>query len=244
MDNRFTVWFSYHFATCGPGCQSAFVLSQELDKTHVPQTQTWNSALSVNSILFLGKGRYRVTLHELNDDVGNPQVTAFGTNANYCKLQEWLRINENVELDVNCYDTFGEPANSLFSLLYMSHVNMTEDGTAQPWSRTYALADQETSDAWYKPIEKYQWNQRWRNREDVSARRLSRGRYAVRFYDYPDRNSTNAIVTAHGGTEATYCKPEIWTSYGEGTELIVNCYRPDGSKVNSEFSAVYTYYPR
>jgi hypothetical protein len=85
-----------------------------------PATYQFNGSGGTNTVARYGVGSYGVTIPTgvVSDNGGNAQVTAYGSNATYCKVGYWYHSGLNQVVGVLCFDTTGAPIDSQFSFLY------------------------------------------------------------------------------------------------------------------------------
>lgn len=242
VNNRFVVWYSKDFVPGTGTTASAYIRSSYADRSHTPSSSwSWNSAGGSNYVTRDSTGFYTVAFSSLNAGNGNALVTAFGTGSEYCKLQTWSLSGTTTNVQVVCYNSSGQLADSRFSLVFTGKLDSGAAGGYAHWDRGFVWANQETSSS-YTPNTTYNWNPITNSSSSNTAGRTSTGRYWVQYPSFPGVHATNAMVSAYGPyQDAVYCKPLSWDASGNGARLQVNCYGPSGNLVNSKFSAAYTY---
>jgi hypothetical protein len=82
----------------------------------------YSSANALNTISRSGVGVYTVTLPGLGRSVptGDVQVTAYGSTDDFCQVGSWGTVTSNVLVTVRCFNPAGGPADSEFTLQYVS----------------------------------------------------------------------------------------------------------------------------
>jgi hypothetical protein len=171
----------------------------------------------------LSVGRYRVVFEALGNITGNAQVTGYGDNSNKCKVESWGAHNPGIEVFVRCNDRGGTLVDSQFTVYY-TEANSIPGGYL--WSSE--LTGSHTA------ISTYSHNSA--GLTNVVSR-TSVGRYEVRLnglnHDYG-----HVLVTAYG-TDDAYCKPIYWGKDDGDTRVVVDCWKSDGTRVDSRFTLRY-----
>jgi hypothetical protein len=165
-------------------------------------------------------GSYVVTMPNLAIGGGNVQVAAYGTNPTRCKVGTWGPSGSNMSIGVYCHDANGQPAASSFVVYFGK-----------------GAAGQHGAHVWYDGSSLgpgYSWNSAGGTN---TATPTAVGYTTVRL---PNIAFTNAgvHVTAYG-SDATYCKPVSWSSYGAGVDVVVRCNDASGAPRSSAFSLAY-----
>ena len=170
-----------------------------------------------------GVGRYRVTFEELTSIRGNPQVSAFGENANRCKIAQWQSLGAGISVDVRCNAPGGALVDSKFDIYYAESRNI--DG-AYVWSGFL--------DGTHTANSNYSYNS---TGQDNVIERTEVGRYTVLLKGL-NHGTGHAMVTAYG-TDAHHCKPTYWDRTGGDTRVHVRCFDTEGNRADSRFTLRY-----
>jgi hypothetical protein len=82
-----------------------------------------NTTGGTNTITRLGIGNYKVTLPGLKAFDSVAVATAYGDNSGYCTVESWGAIDSRnpTTANVRCFDKTGAPADSRFTLLYLTN---------------------------------------------------------------------------------------------------------------------------
>jgi hypothetical protein len=170
-----------------------------------------------------GVGRYGVTFEGLDSQRGSAQVSAYGDNANRCKVGSWATAGAGVRVNVNCHNTGGSPADSMFTVYYGESRNI--DGA-------YLWASSGTAD--HTASSTYSYNSAGGASE---VDRTGTGQYTVYFRDL-DHGDGHAMATAYG-SDADHCKPTYWGKSGDDTRVDVRCFDSSGARSDSQFTVRY-----
>ncbi len=179
-------------------------------------------------------GRYTVTFRGLGKGGagGNVQVTAYGGNAAYCKVERWNSADNDFTASVRCMNARGAPSDERYSL---SVTHGGKRGSSRGGAKlAYAWAGK-PSDRSYAADPRYAHNPRG---GAVNVKRTSRGQYEVSFANLAGKktNGGNVQVTAYG-SDPTLCKVERWNASGAFTAH-VRCYGVGGKPADSKFSVL------
>jgi hypothetical protein len=208
--------------------------NQESATSYTPSS---SYSSGVTKITRSGEGRYILTMAGQDRVGGNVQVTAYGTNSNYCDVQAWAVEDGDTKAWVRCYDTAGHLADSQFSFRYT-----TTPGTFYPYLESYTWANDDT-DSSYTPNKRYQefvdcyqegGPLNCSHSTDNLAGRTSKGHYWVSYPGVTFRPSA-ALVTAYG-VESKYCKVKEWRIDGARVKVSVNCFDDNGEPADTQFS--------
>jgi hypothetical protein len=234
VDSAFTASFTSNFETAST--QLGYLWADQPSATDytVSGAYQYNSTGNTNSIHRWGVGQYTATLPGLSNNSfgGTAEVTAGGWGSEHCKVSSWGGETVNI----NCYDTYGNLADSVFSVRF---------GAAEPLnapSYAYAWAN-EPSSALYTPATYYQRIQLTSSCHSpsgpVTIQRGGVGSYNVNVPSLNPAGST-VKVTAYGWTSDT-CKVNGWWSNGvDGTQISVSCFDAQGQPVDSYFVVNYS----
>lgn len=66
----------------------------------------------------IAAGRYFAVLPGMWPTGSNVKVTAYGSDADYCKVVNWFGVAGGTRVSVNCFNSSGNPADSQFTLVY------------------------------------------------------------------------------------------------------------------------------
>lgn len=203
----------------------------------------WNSSLSTSytvengyeflssgskaTVSYAAVGQYTVTLPGLGAGAGqrtNVQISGYGSGSNYCKAGGWQTSGADLVIEVRCFDTAGNPADALFTLLAVG-------GTALDGRLGFALANDEAATAAYAPQQA-----RSSRAGAVAIARAGSGRYAATFHglkrggiDGPDQVFVTAV-----GTGGERCWVQGWTFGTFATEI--RCANAAGALADTKFS--------
>jgi hypothetical protein len=112
----------------------------------------FNSSGGTNTIQRLAAGQYEVFLPGPVVADGSVKVTAYGTNANFCQVGQWVAAPPGQNVFVDCFNTAGTPVNNRFTMTFTASDDLLGDGASfsgylwgnDPTSSTY------TPDAQYQ----------------------------------------------------------------------------------------------
>jgi len=199
----------------------------------VPADHQWNSTDEwnpVNEICSEDVGLYSVDLPNLGVKAGTVQVTAYGSDAAYCKVQSWAPSGTAQRVMVRCLDAGSAPVDSQFTL---SYANLSGTRTA---ALGYAFANQPTATAPYNSPANYQYNSSGAT-NTITKVSGSTGVYTV---NLPGLAGTggNPVVTAYG-TGSEWCTAWNWAPAGADLHIQVRCFSTTGAPANSRFTLSY-----
>ncbi len=196
-------------------------------------TYSWNSTGGTNRIERISAGKYVVTLPGHTSTGGSVEVTAYGTDGAYCKVQGWVSGSAGTKVTVLCFDLLN-PVDSKFSLNYLApkQVGAYDYGA-------YAWANDATASS-YTPNATYSYNSGACTGpgSSNSVERSSEGEYSVRHSNL-DRMASTAHVTAYG-SEPNFCNlagisPFDYADPGAGTRVGVRCFTGQGYRTDTRF---------
>jgi hypothetical protein len=210
--------------------------------TNYNASNAWNASGGNVNITWTATGQYKVTFpgQNLDSDRGNAQVTATGTNSNYCKVGGLGDDGFTTRyVYVHCFNTTGAFANTNFFVSYGAGSLTTSV------SFGHTLANNPKPPLPYLGPSPYTKSSKSTEcgivLDRVKITRVSLGRYQVQFdgipfSDDPNRlhNKTGANVTAYGGGP-NYCNLRSWSAVGANTLVEVSCYNAAGSAADSTF---------
>jgi hypothetical protein len=188
---------------------------------------SYNSRSGANTITRISTGFYEVFMAGIyRAEASNVQITAYGSNANYCNGGVWGHAGgSKVQAYVQCYDASGAVADSQFTLMYQSHSgNM---GTA---AKGLAFV----SSFPYTPPPSYTYNSTGGTN---TITHNGTGSYTVALPGL-SASAGHVQVTAVG-SPAHRCKVVDWNA-GSGTTYVnVQCYDDTGTPADEYFSLAY-----
>jgi hypothetical protein len=191
-------------------------------------TYQWNSTSpfrAVNTISRTGTGSYTVYLPNLGSPSGTVLVNAYGFTANSCKVASWGPSGGSQAVNVRCFDTAGQLADTQFSMSYNNWI----DGS----DVAYVWANEPTS-ASYTPAANYQANSTGAANEIT---RSGAGTYQVRLPNL-GQAAGHVQVTAYGyGSER--CKVSGWGPSGADQFIGVRCFTSTGVDTDTYFTLTY-----
>jgi hypothetical protein len=199
---------------------------------------SWNSAGGNNRVTAHATGVYSVEFPGLNVQGGTVRVTAVGANSDYCTIGSWSHRGVNV----NCFDTYGNPKDSAFS------VALQESGF--PGTFAYAWVD----NPWANESDPSAFYQRSFIAGDgggiqptpIHVNRQGDGAYQLTIPGVPDAN-TSVNVAAYASNRS--CRVASWfagtpanggLSRSDRRELVfVRCFAPDGTPADTQFAITF-----
>jgi hypothetical protein len=205
----------------------------------VAPSSSWNSTNGANLVARVGTGLYDVFLQGLETHAGTVQVTAFGSGAEYCKVESWFPISVFQQVRVNCFNGAGSPVNAKFLLNYTGNqqVSVFDQGA-------YVWANDANASA-YTPAAAYSFSglgSACGTRTIQAIRTSGVGLYAMRFggADFSSiADKTTAFVTAYGpgpnwcnvasDFEPIFNVPSTFRQYQ------VHCFGPSKSTAPSQY---------
>jgi hypothetical protein len=225
-DTPFTVQF--HRGSNDPRQQSAYLLAHPPVSGTPDPRYSFNSGGAPNTVTRTGTGSWTVDFGSGFTRLGGVvHVSAYGFNANYCKVRSW-----NVRAaDVRCFTAAGQPTDTAWSLRYTDR--HLPNGFAELGG--YVWANQPTAPVGvpYLPDARHSFNMQ--GSETNTVTREATGRYRVRLSRIPAFDQGNPVVTAHGVSTAVCSVTELFSS-GSSSAIDVDCQTPAGTPVNSPFT--------
>jgi hypothetical protein len=83
---------------------------------------SWNSQGGANWARKIGTGLYEVQFDgQIVTNASVPMVTAYGSNSTACRIHTWFAFVPGARVQVRCHTASGAPADSLFSLQYLTN---------------------------------------------------------------------------------------------------------------------------
>jgi hypothetical protein len=202
---------------------------QPSSASYTPNTNySFNSSGGAVGITRSGTGTYNVSFSGLGSSlVSNVLVSGYSTNGT-CKVSSWGASSASI--GVLCFDAAGEPADSLFTLVYQARsggFGSASKGLAFLW------ADQASS-ASYTPSTSYQYN------STGGTNTMTRSAVGVYEAVIPGLNTLGGTVqvTAYG-SGAGRCKVSGWGPDVDGQHIGVLCFDSSGAASDQRFTLVF-----
>ena len=247
-DGRFTL--SYYSENRGFPSENAYLWTdQEFAANYLPSaTYQWNSSGALNSVRRLGTGLYEAFLPGVNEDAkekgGTVQVSAYGSTPRHANVQSWWSGQNGTFVRVQTFDTNGNPADTKFTLGFMTDVAIgTNDFVGYLNMYGAFLWANQPSATDYAPEPNFQLN----NAGNIADTRIRYTAGSGSFAHYYQAslpvlkpfNRSTALVSAYGN-ERNYCNVQSWGSNGTGgTQVNVQCFNAAGQPVKSYFTLLY-----
>ncbi len=190
----------------------------------------WNSTGGVNSVTWDSTGQYYVArLPGLSFSNASVHVTAYGANANRCKISSWGTGLVNVK----CFDAVGNAVSSGFSLSYMERGLIPGKIGGHAWITGGAVGAGYAAATAARPA---------CSSSSFSTR--ANGSYldvSLTSSDFLPSSGPNLVPMITGyGSSSHYCNIMSWgASSGTGT-VTVGCFDQTGAAVNASSSAFTT----
>ena len=233
-NSRFLVNYTNDFKN-QPGSIAGFMWADQPTVSHTPSSGfSFNSVGGANFVHYFGTGAYVAEFKGLNTDRGNAQVTAYGTDDTYCKMNGWVSSQNSTLVGVLCFDAKGAAKDSRFSLQFVG-----QQAPNEVWNRSYVWAERldQAINTPYTPSAVHNFNQLVQSNTANTAKRTALGSYVVTHSEL--MNAPSAAMITAVGNDAAYCKPARWSNNAGSTDMQVNCFNSAGNVVNSTFSAMY-----
>jgi len=174
-----------------------------------------------------GPGVYQATIPGLGheQDTGTVQLTRYGSPG-FCNTNFWTSDSENMHVKITCRDLDGDPSDASVDLLFLRKLGPEGFGGGPA---AYLWASNKNASAPYRPntLDAGQSNGK---RSTID--RTAVGVYRVTLKGLPRGGA--ATVTAHGTGKARCPLGKIFTT--APATVVVRCYTPTGSLVNSNFT--------
>jgi hypothetical protein len=175
-------------------------------------------------------GAYVVRLPGFRGDAntgGVPHVVAYGSDPTHCAITKNFPQNGVYEVDVNCYDSAGNPADTKFVLTYQFRNRGTTIGPfygAYFWNNNKDAAGVTTPDAGHA----------WTSTGGaMTSNRTGTGTYLVTLGGMAAGEGGNLQVTAY--LTNGWCKTAGWGPVGNDVTISVNCYNGSGAPANQYY---------
>jgi hypothetical protein len=190
-----------------------------------------NSSGGSNFTTRLSAGYYEVTFPGIASAGGNAQVTAYSTNGS-CQIESWYPSGADQLVYVACYDAVGNPADTMFDLLFYDHGTWT---APNPIESAYAWSDLANPLTKHYLPASYRYNSAGGR---ISVTKVTTGTYDVMVPNMRKRGIV-PMVTAYGYTPAR-CAALDWFAQGNGLAVRVECTDTNGSLMDTQFSFAVT----
>jgi hypothetical protein len=225
-DTQFTVQF--HRGSNDPQQQSAYLLAHPPVSGAPDARYSFNSGGAPNTVTKTGTGSWTVDFGSGFTKLGGVvHVSAYGFNANYCKVRSWgVRT-----ADVRCFTAAGQPTDTAWSLRYTDR--HLANGFADLGGYVWANQPSAPVGVPYSPDARHSFNMQ--GGETNTVTRDGTGRYRVRLSRIPAFDQGNPVVTAHGSSTAVCSVTELFSS-GSSSAVDVDCQTPAGTPVDSAFT--------
>jgi hypothetical protein len=155
----------------------------------------FNSSGGTNTIKHLGTGRYKVLLPGPVVADGTVKVTAYGSIANFCQVDEWLDMSPGQNVFVDCFSPAGTPVNNKFTMTFTASDDLFGDGVA---NSGYLWANDATSSS-YTPDAPYQFDTAGTT---ATVTKLGTGEWETLFPSEGDGAQGDQQATAYGSAPA------------------------------------------
>ncbi|WP_144394537.1 hypothetical protein [Pleionea sediminis] len=200
-----------------------------------------NSTDVSNTITRSATGKYRVKAPGMNINSsgsigGTVYVTAYGTDSDYCKVNNWYFSGNDLYSNVSCYDNSGNPSDSRFTFSFMKGVTHGISVAEDQLRGAYVWANTSTNPASYY---QYSYSQLPIERHDNGT-----GSYRLELpgmKSYYSSVASHVNVTAYG-YDSNYCNVSSWGNswvYDNGVRVGVQCFDANGNPSNSIFTMQY-----
>ena len=175
-------------------------------------------------------GRYAVVFAGLASAANkgsNAQVSAYGTDNSYCKVQQWRPQGADLAFNVLCFNAAGKAADSRFTLLASLAAGPNVGKVAFAWANK-ANSPSYAADARYVS----------NNGRPVDITRTAAGKYELKFAALHGDAAAggNVQVSAYGNGPA-WCKVGGWQKSGADMIVRIGCF-DGGTPADSQFSVL------
>ncbi|MFI2433328.1 hypothetical protein [Streptomyces sp. NPDC018693] len=235
-DSEFTAsWTNQEVADGQRGY--AYLTTSRLNSHMPPAEQRYNSSGYGVKVSRVAAGRYEVHLPGQGGggldpaaQLGHVQVTAAQAafHAHRCTVGAVHSTSDPVQIEVNCHDTDGHPADTLFSLTYVRKASLLRTPLGA-YTRAQGGDDEITDRQWT-------WDALGEPTGVASGVGADEGRYWVKTPMREHFDEGNVQVTAEG-SDGRHCKVAKW-SPDDGIE--VRCFNHKGDPARGPFLVSYT----
>ena len=196
--------------------------------SYTPETAyQFNSSGGTNTIKRLGTGRYKVLLPGPVVAGGSVKVTAYGTNANFCQVGQWIAASPGQNVFVDCFNPAGTPVNNRFTMTFTASDDLFGDGAPSG----YLWADQPTA-ASYTPSPIYQHDTAGTT---ATVTMLGTGEWEALFPSENQGAQGDQQATAYGSTPA-HCIVDGPIGISSGESADVFCFDTSGNPLNVTYT--------
>jgi hypothetical protein len=213
------------------GAQWGYVWANDpfTESTYTPSQQYQrNSTGALNTITRSGVGAYTVQFTNLSRGSGTVNVTAYGISGHTCKVGFWYPSGGHQYVDVRCFDSAGNAADTSFNASFTAPVQ-------NPGDIGYVWADQPSAST-YTPSPWYQFNSTGATN---TVDRLDVGNYHVRMPGLGAAGYGHVKVTAYGTWDASACSVGYWTENLGERVINVRCHDAAGNPVDTYYTVTY-----
>lgn len=190
---------------------------------YTPSAYSYVSNLGAITARRSGTGVYSITLGGFEEINISPHVVAYGTNANRCKIANWVRSGDDLEIGVRCHTPEGQPADSVYAFMATSEPEYKGgwlwSSRANASGAAMSLYSHNTTGA--------------TNRVE----RMSTGRYRAYLPGLGDPGG-HVQVTSYG-TDAAYCNATYWGPSDSDERIDVSCFDGAGRRADSRFNLLF-----
>jgi hypothetical protein len=177
--------------------------------------RVFRHAVGGYQVIFNGLG----LLASSTNNRGQVQVTAVGTENQYCRVGSW----DGDRIDVQCFTRSGAPVDTKFNVLFLLPSNHL----------AYAFAQKPVADS-YSPDPSFSSNPAG---GDISITRFGTGRYTVTWTGLEPEifDGGNPQVTATGVPSNVQCNVSAW----DVQAVVVRCFGPDGALMDTQYNVLF-----
>jgi hypothetical protein len=196
----------------------------------------WNSAGARPTTTRVEKGYYKVRFHGQLNSKANVVLTAFGTDPTFCQVIAWGSDGAGTDVQVFCYDTAGNLADSSFALRYEWR---QFTGVPTQTLAGYVLASKSTT-ASYTPTSQFN-----ASGTANSATRAGVGTYSVAYPGLAGGiDSSSTVLLTASAIGPSYCKPTNWGMSGGAVTVNARCFNHTGAPADRAYSEVFLSRPQ
>ncbi len=123
-DSMFSVMANLPLNIGKPQMAYAWANSPTQAKYSANRTYAYSPNKNLPKILRVGQGQYRVIFTGFSGNKragGHAQVSAYGSDSSWCKVQNWGRDANGMTVNVSCFSAADQPADTKFSLLAVTN---------------------------------------------------------------------------------------------------------------------------
>jgi len=157
----------------------------------------FNSSGGTNTIKHLGTGRYNVIMPGPVVADGTVKVTAYGSSANFCQVDQWADVSPGQNVFVDCFSPAGAPVNNKFTMTFTASDDLLGDGAS---FSGYLWGNDPTSST-YTPDTQYQFDTAGTT-ATVTKLPPNPGEWQASFPNEADGAQGDQQGTAYGSTPA------------------------------------------